>query len=72
MGSLDRGGITWCDWNDFNPIAGVQQIVGHTPDGYIRSKRIVKEEKNYCIDCQNKVALLIVDGVPQVVKTNIR
>lgn len=26
------GGLTWCDWNDeFSPIRGVHQIVGHTP-----------------------------------------
>jgi hypothetical protein len=27
------GGITWCDWNnEFHPIRGIHQIVGHTPD----------------------------------------
>jgi hypothetical protein len=27
------GGVTWCDFNqEFHPIRGVHQIVGHTPD----------------------------------------
>lgn len=72
MGDLEPGGVTWCDWGDFNPIVGIQQVVGHTPDGYIRNKESVKGEKNYCIDCNSRVALLIVDGVPQVVNTMTR
>jgi hypothetical protein len=30
------GGLTWCDWRNFKPIAGVPQIVGHTPDKKVR------------------------------------
>ena len=30
------GGVTWCDWRNFKPIAGVPQIVGHTPDKKVR------------------------------------
>ncbi len=25
------GGITWCDWNEFEPILGLNQVFGHTP-----------------------------------------
>lgn len=48
------GGITWCDWKRFEGMAGVHQIVGHTPS---------KEEPlrhwsppgntNFCIDHLN-------------------
>ena len=28
--SLPVGGMTWLDWGRFNPIKGLNQIVGHT------------------------------------------
>jgi hypothetical protein len=30
------GGVTWCDWRNFKPIAGVPQIIGHTYDKKVR------------------------------------
>ena len=31
-GSQRYGGITWCDWNqEFDPIKGIHQVLGHTP-----------------------------------------
>jgi hypothetical protein len=31
-GSQQYGGITWCDWTqEFAPIKGIHQVVGHTP-----------------------------------------
>ena len=39
-GSLDRSGVTWCDWDyEFWPSVGVHQIVGHTYEqGLVRGK----------------------------------
>ncbi len=45
LAGMDRGGparvggILWCDWNTFEPIQGIRQIVGHTPGGEVRYKR---------------------------------
>lgn len=42
------GGLTWCDWNDeFHPIRGVHQLVGHTPC-YNLTWKIVKEGEYKC------------------------
>lgn len=30
-GRSQYGGMIWADWDEFNPISGVNQIVGHTP-----------------------------------------
>jgi hypothetical protein len=39
----------WMDWVAFQPIAGVNQIVGHTPASHIRRK-VTPDSVNYCID----------------------
>jgi hypothetical protein len=40
------GGIFWCDWNEeFIPIPGLNQIVGHT-----RGKTLRQVENSFCID----------------------
>jgi hypothetical protein len=33
-GNSPVGGLTWCDWNEFWPINGVNQIFGHTPSKF--------------------------------------
>lgn len=55
------GGITWLDWNkEFQPIPGLNQIVGHTHGKkvkYNHSKAL--GSKNYCIDTDsNHVAII--------------
>tara|TARA_R100001143_G_scaffold9092_1_gene11068 strand:+ start:114 stop:806 length:693 start_codon:yes stop_codon:yes gene_type:complete len=48
-GPMKYGGLIWCDWNeDFVPVKGVKQIVGHTRGrpGELRTKN-----DNWCIDC---------------------
>ena len=48
--SPGAGGLVWCDWYyDFEPIAGINQVVGHTPGQGIRSKQ-EKNSRNLCID----------------------
>lgn len=50
------GGLLWCDWNqEFQPVEGTPQIVGHTRGNGIRQKG-----NSYCIDC-------LEDTKPQVV-----
>jgi hypothetical protein len=44
-GPAQVGGILWCDWDTFEPIKGIRQIVGHTPGTEVRYKR-----DNVCID----------------------
>lgn len=45
-GDQAKGGVTWLDWNEeFEPIAGIQQIVGHTPGKTPRRKG-----DNWCLD----------------------
>lgn len=43
------GGITWCDWDEFQPVPGVNQVFGHTPG---REPRIRREPDSYslCLD----------------------
>ena len=38
-GPARAGGILWCDWETFEPIKGMRQIVGHTPAEQVRYKR---------------------------------
>lgn len=47
------GGITWLDWNnEFRPIPGLNQIVGHTELRY-PGEKITQYSKNYDLDTRN-------------------
>lgn len=50
-GRSEIGGITWCDWRRFEGVAGLHQIVGHTPskDEPLRHWS-PPNSTNYCID----------------------
>jgi hypothetical protein len=54
-------GPLWMDWGDFRPIAGLNQIVGHTPlrnpDQYSR-----EESTNWCIDTHLKHYAVLDNG----------
>lgn len=60
-GTSPVGGLFWCDWRfEFEPIADVPQIVGHTRGSHIR-----RMGNSYCIDVldsNNPRCLLIDDG----------
>ena len=62
-GGLQRfGGPLWMDWGSFQPIPGINQIVGHTADDNVR-QCCTSESKNYCLDVKNAlVAAILVDG----------
>jgi len=36
MGIMRVGGLTWADWSEFEPLIGINQIVGHSPYSYVR------------------------------------
>lgn len=62
-GAMLVGGVIWCDWNDdFQPIEGISQIVGHTilkePTEYS-----IVGSSNWGIDCNNRYITIIEDGV---------
>lgn len=59
------GGLTWCDFNDeFQPINGISQIVGHTPQipRFLPRKIEYNNSTNWCIDTHNKHYGWLVDG----------
>lgn len=65
-GGLARhGGILWCDWNTFEPIQGLRQIVGHTPGAQARYKG-----ENVCLDTHLHHYGLLEDGELTVLDLN--
>lgn len=68
-GKSPCGGLLWCDWNqEFVPVEGVSQIVGHT-----RGMGIREMEGNYCVDCLDDGPpkfLVIDDGSVRVIGFN--
>jgi hypothetical protein len=52
------GGITWLDFEEeFVPIVGLDQIVGHTFHSIV-----IERNNNYCIDCSLNQYLIIENG----------
>lgn len=49
-----RGGLTWCDWdNEFEPIPGINQLVGHTPHPTVKGNDITGPEFNSFNTCSD-------------------
>ncbi len=48
-GAYLYGGPVWLDWDEFTPIEGYNQIVGHSRDETVR-KKIYTDSENLCID----------------------
>lgn len=62
MGGPYHGGITWQDWfEEFEPVEGFHQIVGHTFGIAVRTVEVAGS-LNYCIDCKNDYLTFIEDG----------
>lgn len=59
------GGVTWLDWRDFKPVAGINQIVGHT-HGHLVRELHTDESNNYCLDTKRHVILVEEDGSVKV------
>ena len=52
------GGPLWCDWDDeFEPVDGLTQIFGHTPDE--TTSGIRTRDNNYNIDCTHHGKILL-------------
>ncbi len=52
------GGITWCDYTEFEPIEGYNQIFGHSQGISVRSVK-----GNYCLDTNlNHIALVDIES----------
>ena len=62
-GGLQKfGGPLWMDFDNFMPIPGINQLVGHTPDQDVR-ENCTTGSRNYCIDVRNaSVAAILCDG----------
>ena len=60
------GGITWADWHeDFEPVPGIKQIVGHTPVNKPQSKNAYGTDsgESWNLDClKNRFVGLLTDG----------
>lgn len=55
-GSDLHGGIYWCDWfEEFKPIPGLTQVVGHTGYRPGKQKGILMNGKSYNIDCLDHI-----------------
>lgn len=52
-GSYGTSGILWCDFKEFEPIKGLNQIFGHSPAGKPRIKQKSKST-NICLDCRGR------------------
>ena len=67
-GALPFGGPLWMDWSSLEPIAGIHQIVGHTPGETVR-KMVKPKSKNYCLDVRNaSVAAVLADGKLEILE----
>ncbi|NBQ69017.1 MAG: hypothetical protein EBU46_09375 [Nitrosomonadaceae bacterium] len=56
-GNKPKGGLTWLDFNEeFEPIAGINQLVGHTNQfrTWLPKEKSKVGSINYCIDADNK------------------
>ena len=58
------GGITWLDWNrEFQPVAGLNQIVGQTPDERVRLKEDkANKSANWNVDTYLRQVVVVEDG----------
>jgi hypothetical protein len=56
-GDQRYGGVLWCDWSEFSPIAGVSQLFGHTQGATVR-----RNGDNVCLDTHLKHYAIITDG----------
>jgi len=60
---LSAGRSGWTE-----PIAGIHQIVGHTPGDVVR-KMVKPKSKNYCLDVRNaSVAAVLADGKLEILE----
>jgi hypothetical protein len=61
-GSQIVGGIIWQDWSEFEPISGLNQIVGHTEHDRPQEK-ITINSINYVLDTRNRHIGILENGI---------
>jgi hypothetical protein len=70
MGERDTAGPFWLDRHDFNPITGINQIVGHTqvltPQCHHLPNSQASTSKNWFIDTKLKHAALVENGIIRI------
>jgi hypothetical protein len=67
LGERTIGGITWADWDiEFIPLPKLKQIVGHTPNNKVRTKKS-GGNLNHCMDTNNQHVCIIQDGKPKFI-----
>ncbi len=49
FGTQRHGGLTWCDFDEFEPIPDLNQIFGHTPSWEPRTRQTA-DSYNLCLD----------------------
>ena len=64
-GRGEIGGVIWADWDEFKHINNLNQIVGHTPNNFVRSL-ILPGSRNYCIDTFSQFYMEIIDGKEEI------
>lgn len=76
-GSSKYGGTVWCDFEDeYEPIDGLKQIVGHTYnyENKVRSHKTDTEDplksNNICIDCNLNEYVIISNGKMEIKQYN--
>lgn len=70
-GRQDVGGITWLDWDDeFTPIQGINQVVGHTPHAEPIC-RIFNNSINFAMDTHLKYFGILENGTIREEKIEI-
>ena len=83
-GSKSCGGLLWCDWSEeFTPIAGLRQILGHSAyrpgmmdwatGEMVHEKGVLVDGENWNIDClgTSNEYVVITDGVVTIEELDI-
>lgn len=66
-GPQEAGGITWCDYSEFEDIAGIRQVFGHTRGERVRGC-MGPDTGHYCIDTSLNHYAVYRDGAVSVKK----
>lgn len=65
-GAQETGGITWCDYSEFEDVAGIRQIFGHTRGDAVRSR--AGRSEHHCLDTGLRHYAVYLDGSVRVRK----
>lgn len=71
-GRAKNGGLIWLDWNNFEPIEGLNQAMGHT---FQRDMKISSKEGinscNFCIDTNMNQYMILANGKLSILQDKI-